>query len=163
MTATISLLFPAILLAAALYDISSFTIPNRLVAILVCAWPIAAAATDMTLMAALWAVAAAGLILALCFFLFAFGKLGAGDAKLMAASALYVGADLAIPFILKTAMTGAIVALVLLFFRRFPLPAVAYGQSWLADLHGRSRDMPYGVAIAAGGIACWPLSPFYLF
>lgn len=163
MTAIVSIFFPAMLLAAAAFDVSSFKIPNRLTALMVVAWPICAMATDMTLVQMGWAMVAALVVLMFGFSLFAAGLLGGGDAKLMAAVVLYTGASLALPFVLRTTIAGASVAIMLTMFRRFPLPQMAMEHQWIMQLYGRSRDMPYAVAIAIGGLTVWPMSAFYLF
>ena len=72
--------------------------------------------------------------------LFRFGLFGGGDAKLLAAGALWIGAGSALPFLAGTALTGG---------------ALALGFLVWVGVAGRGRarpSLPYGVAIAAGGV-----------
>jgi prepilin peptidase CpaA len=63
--------------------------------------------------------------------------LGGGDVKLLAASALWTGSAALLPFLTATALAGGLLAAVFLVFAR---------------RGGRRVALPYGVAIAAGGL-----------
>lgn len=146
----------AVLTLCAVHDASSFKIPNRYVAVLLAAWPPTAWLTDTAWQVAGLSAAMAGLILLVGFALFAFGLLGAGDVKLLSATALWVGPAQMPFFLVATTLLGAVLGLTLLRVRSVPLPAFAMGAGWLVQLHERKRVMPYGVAIAGGAmIAMW--------
>lgn len=163
MSTLVFLIFPALMIMAALCDVKSFLIPNRLTATLAATWPFAVLLSEMPYSSALWAMAAGGVVLALCFGFFAAGWLGGGDAKLLAVTTLWVGPASLTSFLFVTVIAGAVLALALLMFRRFPLPVSAFGTDWVAQLHERKRDMPYGVAIASGALFVWPSTPFFPF
>lgn len=81
-----------------------------------------------------------GLALAGALVLFGFRFWGGGDAKFYAACALWFSLDQALPFIVATAASGILVVIV---------------SGVTAKLQGKQawrRDIPYGVAIAAGAI-----------
>ena len=104
--------------------------------------------------------AATGLaVLALGFGLFSVGWLGGGDGKLAAAVALWLGPWATLDFLMLTAIFGGVLALAILAFRAVPLPAGLRGARWARLLHAPGRGIPYGVAIAAAGIATLPQSP----
>lgn len=67
------------------------------------------------------------------------GVMGGGDVKLLAVGALWTGAAGAGPFLVATALAGGALALGFLIVRP-------------KDAAGRPMSLPYGVAIAAGGI-----------
>jgi prepilin peptidase CpaA len=157
----IAIIFPAYLVTAALTDLTSFRIPNRLTAAMVVSWPLAAIATDMTLVDASVTIVVALIVFAMGFSLFAANLLGGGDVKLLAAATLWVGAGQTLAFVTYTAIGGAVLAIALVLFRRMPLPEAAASRDWVLELHSRHRAMPYGVAIAAGGCAVWPLTDFF--
>lgn len=99
---------------------------------------------------------AALLSLAICYGLYAFSIVGAGDAKLFASVALLIGlADLG-SFALATVFAGGVMALISLASR--PRRALA-----MLQLRGKGdfgRGIPYGVAITVGAlVVVW--QPFY--
>ncbi|WP_299132379.1 prepilin peptidase [uncultured Amaricoccus sp.] len=71
--------------------------------------------------------------------LFAAGLLGGGDAKLLGAGSLWLGAEGTGAFLMVTVLAGGLLALVFLALR-------------LIRRGGPETALPYGVAIAAGGI-----------
>ena len=70
---------------------------------------------------------------------FRFRLLGGGDVKLIAAAALWLGAAALGPFLLATALAGGALAVGFLLARH-------------ARREGLAAGLPYGIAIAAGGI-----------
>lgn len=130
---------------AAVRDLTSLTIPNRVAA------AVAAAAAGGVLSAvpdpAGWgAYFAVGLaVLAAGAVLFFLGLWGAGDAKLLAAASLAAGFDGLPVLALWTALCGGLLAVVLLVLRRLRPP-------WCRHLTAGSGGVPYGVAIAAGAV-----------
>jgi len=98
--------------------------------------------------------------------MFAFKWLGGGDAKLLAAAALWVGFDGGphmgiISYVIAAGIMGGAFALLLVGFRRFPLPAALAGQTWLMRLHTASEGIPYGVALAGAGILIYQKTLLY--
>lgn len=146
----------AVLSLCAIHDASNFKIPNRYVAVLLAGWLPMVWLTDMSWQVAGVSAATAAIILAVGFTLFAFNLLGAGDVKLLAATALWVTPAQMPLFLVATTFLGGLLGIVLLQVRSAPLPGFAMGASWLVQLHERKRVMPYGVAIAGGAmIALW--------
>lgn len=76
---------------------------------------------------------------------FAIGALGGGDVKLVAAASLFAGPAFLVEFLLVVALAGGAVSLVALMGRAVGTPP--------ARDDGRHRHVPYGLAIAAGGLA----------
>ncbi len=152
---------PALLLAAALCDLASFTIPNRLSAALGLLFFAFAAAAPLGLAALGWHLAAGAAGLAVGFCLFALGWIGGGDAKLFAAMALWLGfADLP-AYAAIASLFGGLLTVALVLLRQMPLPAMLSGQGWLMRLHDARSGIPYGVALAAGGFAVLPYSQIF--
>ncbi len=152
---------PALLAAAALWDLASFTIPNRLCAALALLFAVFALAAGLDWSTLGWHLAAGFAGLALGFGLFALGWIGGGDAKLFAAVALWLGfADL-LPYAAVAALFGGLLTIVLLLLRQVPLPALLSGQGWLLRLHDARSGIPYGVALAAGAFALLPHSEIF--
>jgi len=100
---------------------------------------------------------AGAFVLAITFAMFARGWMGGGDAKLAAATALWIGwSPLLLNYALITSVFGGMLALALLRLRRYPIPAFAQGWTWLTRLHDTGTGVPYGIALALGGLAVYP-------
>ena len=80
--------------------------------------------------------------------LFAAGLFGGGDAKLFAAATVWTGLSGLPTLLLGTALTGGLLALLVLFWRAVLV--------WLGRRPGADRGVPYGVAIAVA--ALWVLA-----
>jgi prepilin peptidase CpaA len=153
-------IFPAAMTLAAVTDLFTLTVPNRIVLALALLFLLAAPLAGLGL-ADIGLHAGLGLVaLALGFALFSLGLVGGGDAKLFAASCLWLGPQAVIPYALYAALIGGALALLLLFWRAQPLPAMLASKGWLLRLHSPEEGMPYGIALAAAGLLAYPHSPF---
>jgi len=144
--------FPLLMIAAATSDAVSMRIPNWLTGTLALAFPLAAAGTAMPAATLGLHVAVGFGALIVCMGLFATGWIGGGDAKFFAAAALWLGPAHILSFLLVSTVFGGLLTLALLFFRKLPMPAPLAGQGWLMRLHDPSEGVPYGLALAAGGL-----------
>lgn len=150
-------LFPVLVIIAALTDITSFTIPNRISAILVVAFVPAALALARPF-------GEMGVDAAVCFVallagmgMFAAGWIGGGDAKLLAAAALWLGLPAMPMFLIVTALAGGALAMLLMNARSpWVQPYLSGAPAWLTRLATPGADVPYGVAIATGALAAFP-------
>ena len=152
--------FAALVLTGAVRDLISYTIPNWISFAILGLFPIAALAADVSLpTAGLHAAIGVGVLVA-AMAMFAFRWIGGGDAKLFAAAAFWMGWPAVTDFMLWTALTGGVLAVVLMSMRRAPLrPLVLLGPPWLVKLSEPGGAAPYGVAIAAGALMALPKSP----
>jgi prepilin peptidase CpaA len=152
-------LFPAALIVAALRDLTSFIIPNWISLAVVAAFAPTAFAAHLPLavLATSVGVGIAGLVLGMG--LFALGWIGGGDAKLFAASALWIGWPAVLPFMVWTSAAGGVLALALLWTRALAPHRVFGGPIWFGRLMEPQGDVPYGLAICAGALIAFPASP----
>ena len=159
--AALALVFFGLVATAALEDARSFTIPNWISLTLAAAFPLATMAVGMPLQTVALNVAAGLAALVIGMVMFALRWVGGGDAKLFAAVSLWLG-WVAIPtFVVATALAGGGLAVLLLSVRSAPLrPIVLLGPSWVVRLAEPGEGIPYGVAIAIGAIAAFPLTLF---
>lgn len=152
----IIIVFPALMIFAGAMDMLTMTIPNRvslaLVAGFACLVPFAGLGWEA--IAIHVAVAAAMLVVGIG--MFAAGWMGGGDAKLLAAASLWMGMEHVYEYAMVSAVCGGLLTLSMLFLRSFPLPAGFAGQKWMTRLHDAGRGVPYGVALAAGGLLVYP-------
>lgn len=163
MLSILFLIFPGLMVVAAICDIRSFQIPNRLTLTLAAAWPLAALLAGVGWPEMAMAAGFAAVTLLGGFLLFAAGFLGGGDAKLISVAMLWVAPTQTVTFLIVTVFAGAALAVALIVFRKMPLPVSAAGTNWVMELYTRSRDMPYGVAIAVGALVAWRHTPFFAF
>lgn len=154
------LIFPAMLVVGALRDLTSFTIPNWISAVLILGFLPAAFVCGLgpdqlglhLLVGAVALVAGMGM--------FALRWIGGGDAKLFAAAALWFGWPTAISYLVMTAFAGGAFAVALLSLRSPVLrPYVLSGPAWFSRLADPEEAVPYGVAIAVGALLAFPASP----
>lgn len=152
--------FPALVIVAALSDATSLTIPNWISAALALAFLPAAVCVGLSPGQAAVCLGLGLGALAIGVVLFALRWIGGGDAKLIAASALWLGLSGAASFALWTAVAGGALALALLGARRavVPLGLPLRRPAWIARLLEPEGDIPYGIAIAAGALMAFPES-----
>jgi prepilin peptidase CpaA len=154
------MLFPAMMAFAASSDLLTMTISNRVSLILAGSFFLLAFATGMTVADILSHVAAGCLVLIVAFGFFTRGWIGGGDAKLAAASALWLGFDHLLTYLLYASLFGGALTLLLLQFRMVPLPPFLAGQQWLQRLHQKDSGVPYGIALAAAALCVYPDTPW---
>jgi prepilin peptidase CpaA len=157
------ILFPAVMIFAALSDATSFTIPNRLSLILLGAFvPVALMLGRPPAEIGLdFAVGGVALIAGMA--MFAAGWIGGGDAKLFAVAGLWLGFPAVANFLLVTALAGGGLAVLLLNARStFVRAHLAGAPTWLDRLATPGADVPYGVAIAIGALAAYPQTSLLL-
>ena len=150
------LLFPAMMAFAASSDLFTMTISNRVSLILVGGFFALATWNGMNPHDVLSHVGAAFVVLAVTFTFFAFGWIGGGDAKLAAATALWLGFDHLVEYLLYASIFGGILTLVMIRFRTIPLPEVIEKQEWVKRLHKLDGGVPYGIALAASALLIYP-------
>jgi prepilin peptidase CpaA len=152
--------FAVLVIAAALKDLASYTIPNWISVALTLAFAPAALAVGVSLASVGLAYAVGVGVLMLAAGMFALGWIGGGDAKLMAASALWVGLRGLAPFALYTGLFGGALALGLVALRSAWIrPILGAAPAWARRLATPGESAPYGVAIAAGALAAFALHP----
>jgi prepilin peptidase CpaA len=142
----IVLAFAALLVWAAGEDINRLEIPNWVSLAIVGLYPVHVLTSPVPVNWP-WSVAIALAAFAVGFFLFALKMVGGGDVKLLSATALWSAPALFPSFIFFTAIAGGVVGMVILLRSRRLAPAETDGA-----VNAEPAVMPYGVAIAAGGL-----------
>jgi prepilin peptidase CpaA len=142
---------------AAVSDLSTYRIPNRLVLTIALLFILAAPLAGMPLEIAFWHLLAGVLLFVLGYGLFSLGMIGGGDAKLVAAAALWVGWTALPHFLLYTALAGGLLAFAMLIWEfirmHVELTAANPESSLIKRIAALKPDLPYGVAIAVGACA----------
>jgi prepilin peptidase CpaA len=150
------LTFPAIMAFAGSIDLLTMTIPNRVSLALVAIFPLAAGLIGLDWAALASHLGAGALMLVIGIAMFARGWLGGGDAKLLAAAALWLGFEHLAGYLLLAAIAGGALALLILSYRNVAPPAWMLGQAWAMRLHDKKVGIPYGIALAAAALWIYP-------
>ena len=144
------LAFAGLVLFGAGRDAVSYTIPNWVSGVIALAFPAFALAAGLGFAETGMHLAGGAVALLFGFALFAPGWIGAGDAKLFAAAALWFGWRALLPFLFHTVIAGGVLVLALIALRRalvwLPVAAGRFQEGVLA----KDAPVPYGLAIAAG-------------
>jgi prepilin peptidase CpaA len=154
------MLFPALMAFAASSDLLTMTISNRVSLALAGGFFVLAFASGMDAADMLSHVGAGAIVLVVAFGCFARGWIGGGDAKLAAATALWLGFDYLMNYLVYASLFGGLMTLLLIQFRMSPLPGVLAGQAWAERLHRKDAGVPYGIALAAAALAIYPDTPW---
>jgi prepilin peptidase CpaA len=152
---------PALLIASAVWDLASFTIPNALtgtITFLFLAFVLATSASGhaMHWHDVEWHLAAGLLGLVAGIALFGFGWIGGGDAKLFAAVSLWLGWNAMLDFAILASVFGGFLTMSVLALRKSALPHFFNSQEWLSRLAEQDAGVPYGVALAAAALVTLP-------
>jgi prepilin peptidase CpaA len=148
--------FPALLAYAAFSDLFTMTISNRISLALVVGFLVVAGLVHMPLEAVGWHILCGLAVLSGTFVLFAMGWIGGGDAKLAAATALWLGFEHLADYGLVAALIGGALTLTILQLRKMPMPRWAIEREWIARLHEADNGIPYGIALAIAGVLVYP-------
>jgi prepilin peptidase CpaA len=160
--AAILLVFPLCLAFAAISDLLTMTIPNRVSLILMISFAVLAPLSGMALPAIGMHALGAAIVFGICFALFALNVMGGGDAKLLSAAAIWFGYDPALlSFLVYVSFIGGLVTMAILLIRSQANMILAIGLPIPNSLL-LAKKIPYGVAIAIGGFVAFPSSPLFL-
>ncbi len=154
--AAILIFFPALMAYAASSDLFTMTISNRISIALVAGFLVFAFAVGLPAQQIGLHLLCGLAMLVVTFTLFAFGWIGGGDAKLAAATAVWLGWALLVEYGAISSILGGGLTLLIIFLRKQPAPRWALESEWIARLHDNRNGVPYGIALAAAGLALYP-------
>jgi prepilin peptidase CpaA len=149
-------LFPAMMAFAASSDLLTMTIANRVSLILVAGFAVLALLSGITVPELLSHLGAMAVVLAVAFFCFACGWIGGGDAKLAAATALWLGFGHLFDYLIYASLLGGALTILIVQFRTMPMPPLLAGQDWAERLHREGGGVPYGIALAVAALMVYP-------
>ena len=148
--------FPALMVFAALSDLFTMTISNRVSLALVAIFLPFAYMAGLSVPDIAIHVACGCGVLVLTFTMFAMGWIGGGDAKLAASTAVWIGWDQLGEYGVYSTFIGGMLTLAILYARHLPLPMFAAKVGWVARLHDKQAGVPYGIALAVAGLLIYP-------
>lgn len=157
--ALIFVVFPFCMVFAAVSDMLSMTIANRVPLLLLAVFLVVAPLSGMA-----WAdvgmhLAAGATLLLVTFTLFALGAMGGGDAKLISATAVWMGFGLPLmQYLLTATILGGVLTLAILSFRSSALSHVISQNLFLRNFSKDAGGVPYGIALGISGLMTYPQS-----
>ncbi|WP_159590182.1 A24 family peptidase [Chelativorans xinjiangense] len=160
LVAAIFVIFPFCMAFAAVSDMVSMTIANRVSILLVAAFAVLAPFAGLALPEIGMHFAAGAAVLAVTFVLFAIGGMGGGDAKLLAATAVWFGFSLGlVNYLVISALAGGVLTIALLVFRKSNLSMLAGNNVFLRHFADEKAGIPYGIALGLGGLLTYGETP----
>ncbi|MBN9074472.1 MAG: prepilin peptidase [Rhizobiales bacterium] len=149
--------FPFCMLFASISDLLSMTIANRVSIILLVAFAVLAPLTGMDWTTYGWHFLAGALVLCVTFTLFALGGIGGGDAKLMTATAVWMGfGPLLLEYLINATFLGGLLTVGILLFRKSPFAVLYGGNVFLRNFTDQVSGVPYGIALGVAGLMVYP-------
>ena len=155
-------LFPFLMAFAASSDLLTMRISNILILVLVVGFFTVAPLAGLTLEQIGVHVAVAVGTLVVGFAFFAFRWIGGVDAKLAAATMLWVGFGELLPYLVYASLLGGALTLAILGLRQVPLPERLAKVTWIDRLHNGASGVPYGIALAIAGILVYLRTDIYM-
>jgi prepilin peptidase CpaA len=161
--ALIFVVFPFCMLFAAISDTLSMTIANRVSLVLAGAFLVVAPFTGMAMSDIGLHLAAGATVLAVTFGLFALGGMGGGDAKLLAATSIWMGFNFCLlEYLVVSAFLGGLLTMAILAYRKSALADFTRHNPVLHHFANDAVGVPYGIALGLGGLIVYPDSPLML-
>ena len=140
--------FPALMIFSAASDLVTMTISNKVSLALISGFFIISfligTPTSVIFMHLLTGIT----VLIATFALFAAGWIGGGDAKLAAATSLWLGSSLTLNYLLLATLFGGFLTLGMLAMRNYPWPLVLDNVPWIARLYRMDKGIPYEIGRA---------------
>jgi prepilin peptidase CpaA len=151
------LVFAGLMLWAAIWDVQTFTITNKLNLVIAASFLVLAVPMGLGWPVILDHIKVAVIASIVAMIMFYIGIYGGGDFKMTGAIALWLGSAPMVPFILYTAIAGGALGLSLIIGRKL---AKTYGlpksPKWARQLLRKRSAVPYGVALGVGALLAAP-------
>jgi prepilin peptidase CpaA len=153
---------PIFLVLASATDFLEMTIPNWIPALLIAIFLLVSPFAGLTFADVVWHLAAALVVFAACFALFAINVMGGGDAKLLTAVALWYGFNASLfQFLAYTGYLGGLLTVLIILLRanwdKLATVGIKLPQTLMV-----AKKVPYAIAIGAAGLLTYPNSPLVL-
>ncbi len=148
--------FPLMVVMAGISDFFTLKIPNWLNAVIAVSVVPFVILAGMPLEIFAWHIIAGLVTFVVGFILFSINIIGGGDAKMLAACAVWVGWDVLMEFAVVTVFAGAVLVIAIKVWVFFANRKDIKGMDWAKNFLSKKPQLPYGIAIAAGGVIVFP-------
>lgn len=162
--AALLVIFPLCMAMAAMTDMLSMTIPNRVSMLLAASFFVLAPFVGINMVDMGWHLLAGLCVFAVCFALFAINVMGGGDAKILAASALWFGfGPELLQYVTFVAYFGGILTLLLLMCRAQAAINIVQMLPIPSHFTNKEAGVPYGMAIGLAALLTYPETKFFAY
>lgn len=156
---SVFVILPLCLALAAISDFFTMKIPNRISVVLLLSFFAVAPLSGIDASTIAYSSLAGVAVFLVCFCSFAFNVMGGGDAKLLTASALWFGFNTSLlVYLISVAFIGGLLTISILLLRSRSQEILAIGIP-IPDSLLVAQKVPYGIAIAIGGLLTYPETP----
>lgn len=155
------IVFVSVNIAAAISDFTSMKIRNELIIVLLLGYVIIAPLAGLSVETMLQSALIALCILVVSSILFGFGWIGGGDAKLAAATSLWLGSYLTQTYLVNAAIVGLFLTLAIIIARKSKW-TILTRFSICSRFLKQGEGVPYGVALAVGALQTLPHSSWFM-
>lgn len=156
------ILFPLLMAFAAFSDLLTMTIPNRVSLILVLAYFLLSAWLGTGWETVGLHLFAGMTVLGLALLAYLPGWIGGGDAKLAAATALWIGWEHLLDYGLLASFAGGVLTLAVMAIAWFDFYPHLQSLPFVRLLVKKVNCVPYGVALGVGGLLTYPQTDVWL-
>lgn len=148
-------------IAAAISDLTSMKIRNELIIVLLVSYVVIAPLAGISLETMLQSALIALCILIVSSIMFGFGWIGGGDAKLAAATSLWMGSYLTQTYLVNAAIIGLGLTVTIIVARNYR-GIISERCPICSRILTKGEGVPYGVALALGALLTLPNSSWFL-
>ena len=153
--------FPLMVVMAGISDFFTLKIPNWLNAIIAVSVIPFVMFSNMPMEVFAWHIIAGLVTFVVAAMLFSANIIGGGDAKMLAACAVWIGWDRLMEFAVITAFAGGALVIAMKVWVFFADHKDSGGMAWAKNFLSKKPQLPYGIAIAAGGIIVFPATCWF--
>jgi prepilin peptidase CpaA len=155
-------IFPALMLFAAFADLFTFTIPNRIPILLFLCYFFVAFYAGFPIERIGLDVLCGVAVLFAGMGLFSANLIGGGDAKLAAASVVWVGWENLFSYGLVASIFGLALTVLIVCARFYDMPAALLSVRFISRLVDKQSGVPFGVALAVSGLLLYPHTKIWM-
>ena len=157
------IVFPLLMAFAALADLFTMTIPNRVSLLLIGAYFALALYLREPWEVVAMHASCGLLMLIVTFMMFSLRWIGGGDAKLVAATALWLGWGALFEYGLVASLIGGVLTLAIMALRSPErLPPRLLSFEFVRRLAEKNGGVPYGIALALAGLIVYPQTSVWM-
>ena len=157
------IIFPLLMVFAALADLFTMTIPNRVSLLLIAFYFALAIYLRLPWQLVAMNVSAGVAMLVITFMMFNFRWIGGGDAKLAAATALWLGWGALFDYGVVASLIGGALTLAIIALRFADhLPTQLLSFEFMRRLTDKNAGVPYGIALGLAGMLVYPQTAVWM-
>lgn len=156
-------IFPAMMIFAAITDLLTFTIPNGVPATLCLGYFLVAVYFQFPADQIAQDMLCGFVVLLVCVAFFSLELIGGGDAKLAAATAFWLGWENILSYGVVASLAGFVLTVLIVYIRFRDVPPRLRSVRFLERLADKKAGVPYGVALALGGLLVYPQTSIWTF